>query len=105
MNEPSASISAAALHLLLATHPELDDLPVAWNIDSDRVIRPFIVVYHPDGERAVKLIAAALELDTAESPFANHDGERSKSVQFDGRWGGAAFQMVTYVLDQIEVGR
>lgn len=96
MNEPSALISASALHLLLAQNPELDDLPVVWQIDMDRVIRPSIAVDHPQGEHATQLIADALELPLDTSLYS--DGTDPKAaLRVQGRWGGADWYMVTYV--------
>ncbi len=96
MNEPSALISASAMHLLLAQNPDFDDLPVEWTIDLDRVIRPFITVRHPDGDRATRLIAAALEIDIRTSEFSDN-GIPTRSLHVEGRWGGASWNFTTYV--------
>lgn len=93
---PDASVSAAALHLLLATHPELIGLPVEWAIDLQRVIRPSIKVRHPDAERATRLIAAALELEITGGSFNDH-GVPTRSMYIDGRWGGARWCLTAYM--------
>jgi hypothetical protein len=95
--KPDASISAAALRLLLATHPELVELPVEWAIDLERVIRPSITVRHPDGERAARLIAAALELEPVEGRVFSDGGKPTRSLYVDGRWGGACWSFTAYV--------
>ena len=97
MNEPSAHISAAALHLLLATHPELDDLPFAWTIDDDRTIRPFITVANDRGEESLRLLAAALELDVYASGYDSEEHGPMQSLRAGGRWGGADWQCIAYV--------
>jgi hypothetical protein len=91
--EPDASVSAAALHLLLAQYPDLADLPVEWRIRVDRTIEPTIVVGHPEGERSTRLLAAALEVDVDVLIY----GDRKAALRVEGRWGGAAWYCVTYV--------
>lgn len=91
-----ASLSVAALHLLLATHEELDDLPVEWISHLNRTIEAFITVRHTDGERATRLIAAALELDVDENDFSDK-GIPTRSLRVEGRWGGARWFFTTYV--------
>jgi hypothetical protein len=103
MTEPSAHISAAALHLLLATHPELDDLPFAWTIDDDRVIRPFITVAHERGEESLRLLAAALELDVHANGYESAEHGPMQSLRCEGRWGGATWDCVAYVKAALHV--
>jgi hypothetical protein len=91
-----ASISAGALHLLLARHDELAELPIEWRIDLDRVIRPFMTVRHPDCVKAARLIAAALELDIVEGGAFESDGVSTRSLYVEGRWGGAQWSFVAY---------
>lgn len=91
-----AGISATALHLLLATHPELVDLPFAWPIDLDAVIRPFITVDHPRGEESLRRLAAALELEVEVFQYGTAEDPKA-SLRADGRWGGAAWQCIAYV--------
>ena len=91
-----ASISAAALHLLLATHPEVGELSVEWSIDLDRTIRPFIAVRHPDCAKAAQLLAAALELDVVENGAFDSEGIVTRSLYVEGRWGGAQWSFVAY---------
>ena len=91
-----ASVSAAALHLLLAQYPDLADLPVEWRITLDRTIEPTITVDHPEGERSTRLLAAALELDVTAYTYGDHKA----ALRFEGRWGGAAWCCVTYVQAQ-----
>jgi len=91
-----ASLSVAALHLLLATHEELDDLPVEWIIRLNRTVEAFITVRHPDGERATRLIAAALEIEVDEHEFSDR-GVPTRSLRVEGRWGGASWYFTTYV--------
>lgn len=93
---PDASVSAAALHLLFAQHPELADLPVEWRITLDRTIEPTIAVDHPEGERSTRLLGAALELDVTAFTYGDH----MAALRFEGRWGGAAWYCVTYVQAQ-----
>lgn len=102
MIEPSASVSAAALHLLLATHPEIDDLPIAWGIDVDRIIRPFITVDHPQAEQSMRLLAAALELDLEIRPYGTVDDPKC-SLRAEGRWGGAGWLCLAYVHTDLHV--
>jgi hypothetical protein len=90
-----ASLSAAALHLLLATHPELDELPIEWIIGLDRGIRPFMTVRHPDCAKAARLLGAALELDIKTSNFTDN-GIPTRSLYVQGRWGGARWDFVAY---------
>ena len=97
MNEPGARLASAALAHLLATHPELDGLPVEWAIDLQRVIRPSIAVRHPDAERATRLIAAALELDVDEGGEFNDGGKPTRALYVDGRWAGARWCFSSYV--------
>lgn len=97
--KPDASVSAAALHLLLAQHAELADLPVEWRITLDRTIEPTIAVDHPEGERSTRLLAAALELDVTAFNYGDHKA----ALRFEGRWGGAAWCCVTYV--QVEADK
>jgi hypothetical protein len=92
----SASMSATVLHLLLATHLELDELPITWQIELDHTIRPFIAVDHPDAERATRLLGAALELDVDVSTYTAAAGHLSQCLRVEGRWGGATWCMVTY---------
>ncbi|WP_152626499.1 hypothetical protein [Streptacidiphilus carbonis] len=89
-------MSATVLHLLLATHLELDELPIVWQIELDHTIRPSIAVDHPDGERATRLLGAALELDVHVSSYAAAAGHLSQVLRIEGRWGGASWSMVTY---------
>lgn len=93
---PDASVSAAALHLLLAQYPELADLPFEWRITVDRTIEPIITVDHPEGERSTRRLAAALELDVTAYTY----GDRKAAIRVEGRWGGAAWCCVTYVQAQ-----
>lgn len=96
----SASVSAAALHLLLATHPELDALPFTWQIDRDKAVRPCLPVDDPQGEAATRLLATALELDVQEHRYTSPDKGPRLSLHAEGRWGGAAWEVLTYVCDQ-----
>jgi hypothetical protein len=91
-----AHISAAALSLLLATHPEVAELPIEWHIDLDRTIRPFMTVRHADCAEAARLIAAALELDIVEGGAFESDGVSTRSLYVEGRWGGAQWSFVAY---------
>ena len=97
MTGPSAHISAAALHLLLATYPELDELPIAWRIELNRTIYPFITVAHDRGEESLRLLAAALELDVRENSYESEEHGPMQSLSADGRWGGATWDCVAYV--------
>jgi len=90
-----ASLSVAALHLLLATHDELDDLPVEWTIDVERVIRPFMTVRHPDCAKAAQLLADALELDIRTNDF-DDGGIPTRSLYVQGRRGGASWGFGAY---------
>ena len=90
-----ASLSAAALHLLLTRNPELDALPIEWTIGLDRGIRPFMTVRHPDCAKAARLLAAALELDIKTSNFTDN-GIPTRSLYVQGRWGGARWDFVAY---------
>lgn len=92
-----ASIAAAAMHLMLATHAELENLPIVWQIDLDTVIRPFVAVDHPGATRATRLLAAALELPITISRYTDPNGTDSMSLSIDGRWGGASWRYVAYV--------
>ena len=60
--EPDMSVSASALHLLLARHREIVDLPLEWRIDRQGVVSPFLPVNDEQCEQAAQLLAAALEL-------------------------------------------
>lgn len=55
---PSATMKAAALHVLLARHPELDQLPISWSTDP----RDGIIAYvtHTVEPRLVRLIFTVL---------------------------------------------
>ena len=90
-----ASLSVAALHLLLATHDELDELPIEWTIDVERVIRPSMRVRHPDCAKAARLLADALELDLRTNDFSD-GGIPTRSLYVQGRWGGASWDFVAY---------
>lgn len=92
-----ARVSAAALYLLHAGHPELDDLPFAWTIDDDRVIRPFITVANDRGEESLRLLAAALELDVDVNDYESAEHGPMQSLRADGRWGGADWKCIAYV--------
>lgn len=102
--EPDASVSAAALHLLLATHPEVNELPVDWNIDVDRTIRPFLPVDHPQTADAARLLAVALELEVELHDYASAEGVPMRSHRVEGRWGGAAWLFVAYAAAEPEPG-
>jgi hypothetical protein len=93
----AASRSAAALHLLLATHPEVDDLPFAWWIGLDGKIYPSITVAHHRGEESLRLLAGALELDVRENGYESEEHGPMMSLTADGRWGGATWDCVAYV--------
>jgi hypothetical protein len=93
----AASRSAAALHLLLATHPELDDLPFGWQIERNGTIYPFVTVAHDRGEESLRLLAAALELDVRENGYESEEHGPMQSLTADGRWGGATWDCVAYV--------
>jgi hypothetical protein len=90
-----ASLSVAALHLLLARNPELDELPIEWTVDVDRVIRPFMTVRHPDCAKAAQLLADALELDLKTGDFSDQ-GIPTRSLYVRGRWGGVRWDFVAY---------
>jgi hypothetical protein len=92
----SARNAAAALTLLLSTHPEVDALPFEWYIELDRTIRPFITVDHPRGEESLRLLAAALELPVAVSHFGTVE-EPKAAICTEGRWGGAEWHCIAYV--------
>ncbi|WP_152627631.1 hypothetical protein [Streptacidiphilus melanogenes] len=83
-----AHLAACALHLLLAQHPALVDLPVRWEIEGGEV-RPVIEHRHQDGARIGRQIAEALELEFLCSPMIASDGERLDHFRGEGRWGGA----------------
>lgn len=89
--------AATALQFLLTAHLEVDELPFAWTIDKDRVIRPFITVAHDRGEESLRLLAAALELDVRENSYESEQHGPMMSLSADGRWGGAEFDCVAYV--------
>jgi hypothetical protein len=97
-----ASLSVAALHLLLATHGELDELPVEWHIDLDRTIRPFLPVDHPQCAEAARLLASALELTVHLSDFTGVEGIPMRSHRVEGRWGGAHWLFVAYAVIEPE---
>jgi hypothetical protein len=98
-----ASISAAALHLLLATHPELEELPIGWRIELDGTIYPFITVANDRGEESLRLLAAALELDVRENAYESEEHGPMMSLSADGRWGGATWDCVAYVKAALHV--
>lgn len=94
--KPDASVSAAALHLLLTQHPDLVDLPVTWTIEPDATIRPFLRVDDPQTETTVQLLATALELDVAVHGYTGSEGVPMRSYRLEGRWAGAPWLFVTY---------
>lgn len=83
-----AHLAACSLHLLLAQHGELVDLPARWEINGGEV-RPIIEHRHPDGLRMAQQIADALELPLHVRRITANDGERLDSYHAEGRWGGA----------------
>lgn len=92
-----AHLASAALHLLLATHPEIVDLPFEWRIATDGTVRPMIEVDHPRGREAAEMLAAALELDIKASCFKSREGQLCESLSIKGRWGGAAWLGTVFV--------
>lgn len=96
-----AGVSAAALHLLLATHPELVDIGFEWRIGSDAVIRPGLPVDHPQAGTGTVLLAKALELPLMVSRYTSGaDGVRRFCAAVDGRWGGAQWRCTNYGTEQ-----
>jgi hypothetical protein len=93
-----AGMSAAALHLLLAQHPELVELPIVWQIEADAVIRPFLPVDHAVCHQAALLLAAALELELSRSTYTTTDGVLMLSLRVEGRWGGAHWMFGCYLV-------
>jgi hypothetical protein len=102
-----ASISAAALHLLLAQHAELVELEMEWRIDgADAVIRPNLSVDHPDTFQATELLARALELPLQSSAYTSGaDGHRRLCITVQGRWGGAQWRSINYCADPAPKGQ
>ncbi|MHA6761839.1 hypothetical protein [Streptacidiphilus sp. PAMC 29251] len=103
MTGPSAHISAAALHLLLATHPEVDELPFGWRIELDATIYPFITVAHDRGEESLRLLAAALELEVEAHDYDSAQHGPMQSLRAEGRWGGADWFCIAYVKAALHV--
>ena len=101
--EPDMSVSASALHLLLARHREIVDLPLEWRIDRQGVVSPFLPVNDEQCEQAAQLLAAALEL-TVELFEYQHEGVPMRSYRVEGRWGGAPWWFVAYTVVQPEPG-
>lgn len=90
-------LAAAALHLLLATHPEIVEIPFTWRIDPSGILRPGLDVDHPDAVRATELLAAALELPMQIEEYTSKvDGVRRFCVTAIGRWGGAEWKCSNY---------
>jgi hypothetical protein len=92
-----AHLAACSLHLLLAQHPELVDMPFEWRITADGTVRPMVEVDHPQGRIATELLAAALELDITVGPFRSRDGQACEALYVTGRWGGALWRATVFV--------
>lgn len=92
-----AHIAAASLHLLLAQHPELVDLPIRWEIEAGTVA-PRLPHGDQETPRMAGLLAAALELPVHSSPFTATSGVRMLHIWCDGRWGGTEWQLTAYGL-------
>lgn len=101
--EPVADtgISAAALHLLLATNPELAEIPFQWRIDPDGIIRPSLPVDHPQAGLGTAALAVALELDLRVTRYVSgNDGVRRFCASVEGRWSGAQWRCTNYGTEQ-----
>lgn len=92
-----AHLAACALHLLLAQHPELVDLPIRWEINGGEV-RPFVEHRHLDGLHMAQQLADALELPLLTRRITANDGELLDSYTAEGRWGGADWYLSGFAL-------
>jgi hypothetical protein len=92
-----ARLASAALHFLLATHAELVDLPLRWEIEGGTVI-PRLPHRDTRTLAMAQLVADALELELHSHAFTATDGVRMHSIWLDGRWGGAAWMINAYGL-------
>jgi hypothetical protein len=95
--EGDAHLAACALHLLLAQHPDLVDLPIRWEIEGGTVI-PRLPHRDTRTLAMAQLVADALELELHSHAFTATDGVRMHSIWLEGRWGGAAWTINAYGL-------
>ncbi|MFE6868365.1 hypothetical protein ACFVFS_17585 [Kitasatospora sp. NPDC057692] len=73
---PSALTTITALHVLMATHIELADLPVTWRVEPNGALHVDLIDRSPEGRDAVRSLAAVLGVDTDESEITSNAGQR-----------------------------
>ncbi|MFD8319688.1 hypothetical protein [Kitasatospora purpeofusca] len=96
----SALTTITALHVLMARHIELADLPVSWLVDSDGALRVTPDERDPAGRDAVRTLAAVLGVVTDESEITSRtDGQRLQvvSLHYEAVIAGAPVYATAYL--------
>jgi hypothetical protein len=92
--------AAAALHQLLAAHPELTSMPIRWTLDAENGVSAACLEYmDPCGPEFAEILAKALGTSLNRTGFrALYRGERKVCLSVDGEIGGVLVSFSGYAL-------
>lgn len=85
----SALTAAASMHQFLIEYPQFSGLPIVWQCGPDGHVRVCVDYLHPDSDRIVADLAAALRTEVIAKQINPSDGTSAIQVfcsaaQFDG---------------------
>ncbi len=84
----SVLVTVAALHVLLAQHPHLAALPLAWQFDEKDGIFVRLPYLHPETVGIACQLAAALGVEPREGRTVEHEGLRSRAYYVETTLSG-----------------
>ncbi|PBC77566.1 hypothetical protein BX265_2317 [Streptomyces sp. TLI_235] len=87
----SVLVSAAALHVFLAQHPEAAELPIEWSFRARDGITGYMPAGTPDVAQAADLIAGLLGAEVAGNEHTSKDGSRTLFRYFTTGLNGVPF--------------
>lgn len=87
----------AAVHVLLAGHPELAALPLAWRVDPDGTVSADPAFCTPGSREAVRALAEVLGAKTEEYEVVNN-GETYQVIRmaYDAKLSGLPIRAIGY---------
>jgi hypothetical protein len=92
--------AAAALHQLLAAHPEVGTMPLRWTVDAENGVSAACLEYMDPGvPEFAKVLAHALGTSVDRTEFrALYQGERKVCLSLDGEIDGVMVTFTGYAL-------